>query len=257
MNPYETEKLLGEYLLFHYGKAAEVLPYEFGPMDALNFPARTVWECIDPRRLEPGACALDLGCAVGRSSFELARVCKQVIGIDFSASFIRAAARLQAVGSVAYRYATEGDGFAEAVAEVSVEIDRSLVRFEQGDACALRQGLPRANIVHMANLVDRLPDPEACLASMKRLVLPGGQLVITSPYTWLEEFTPRDKWLSVTGGVGGLPGADASGASLRGMRRVLEPDFVLTRKLNLPFLIREHARKFQWSVAEATVWLRS
>jgi hypothetical protein len=25
---------------------------------------------------------------------------------------------------------------------------------------------------------------------------------------------------------------------------------------DLPFLIREHARKFQWSVAEATIWRR-
>jgi hypothetical protein len=25
---------------------------------------------------------------------------------------------------------------------------------------------------------------------------------------------------------------------------------------DLPFLIREHQRKFQWSVAEATIWRR-
>jgi hypothetical protein len=37
---------------------------------------------------------------------------------------------------------------------------------------------------------------------------------------------------------------------------VLDPHFTLARTLELPFLIREHARKFQWSVAQATVWIR-
>jgi hypothetical protein len=33
---------------------------------------------------------VDIGCAVGRSSFELSRGFKEVVGIDFSASFIHA-----------------------------------------------------------------------------------------------------------------------------------------------------------------------
>ena len=35
MNIYETPKLLAEYLLFHYGQDQEVLPWSFGPKDAL------------------------------------------------------------------------------------------------------------------------------------------------------------------------------------------------------------------------------
>jgi 2-polyprenyl-3-methyl-5-hydroxy-6-metoxy-1,4-benzoquinol methylase len=34
--------------------------------------------------------ALDIGCAVGRSSFELARNFKEVVGIDFSHRFVLA-----------------------------------------------------------------------------------------------------------------------------------------------------------------------
>ena len=36
----------------------------------------------------------------------------------------------------------------------------------------------------------------------------------------------------------------------------LAPDFTLVQQKDLPFLIREHARKFQWSVALGTVWQR-
>ena len=45
-NVYETEKLIGEYLIFHFGKPDELLPYGFGPHDSLDFPKRCALECI-------------------------------------------------------------------------------------------------------------------------------------------------------------------------------------------------------------------
>ena len=44
-NVYETERLIGEYLIFHYGKPDELLPYGFGPRDSLEFPTRCALEC--------------------------------------------------------------------------------------------------------------------------------------------------------------------------------------------------------------------
>ena len=45
-NVYESKKLLNEYLVFHYGSAKEVLRYDFGPKDALDFPKRCAELCI-------------------------------------------------------------------------------------------------------------------------------------------------------------------------------------------------------------------
>lgn len=42
-----------------------------------------------------------------------------------------------------------------------------------------------------ANLICRLPNPRKFLDSLKNLVEPGGIVVITSPYTWLEEYTSK------------------------------------------------------------------
>jgi hypothetical protein len=38
------------------------------------------------------------------------------------------------------------------------------------------------------------------------------------------------------------------------MGEALGREFRLERRVDVPFLIREHARKFQWSEAELTVW---
>ena len=48
-NPYESDVLLQQYLIFHYGSAEEQFPYAFGGADALDFPKRCVSEGIDVR----------------------------------------------------------------------------------------------------------------------------------------------------------------------------------------------------------------
>ncbi len=250
MNPYETERLLGEYLLFHFGTPEEILPYDFGPRAALEFAERVVSETIVGSELPAGARALDLGCAVGRSSFELARHCEEVVGIDFSASFIRAAGTLRDDGELSYYRTDEGELRTPLRARIPAGVDGSRVRFEVGDACDLRADLGSFDVVLMANLIDRLPDPARCLERLPLLVRDGGQLVIASPYTWLPEYTPRERWLGGRA-VGGAPLG-----TLDALRGRLEPTFEFRGVQDVPFLIREHARKFQWSVSQASIWRR-
>jgi putative 4-mercaptohistidine N1-methyltranferase len=247
MSAYESERLLAEYLLFHYGTAEEILPYPFGPKEALHYPVRCVTECVERTR---AGSALDLGCAVGRATFELARRCDSVVGIDLSRSFITAAQSLQRDGALPYLRTDEGDLRTELTAQVPAEINRSRVSFETGDATNLRPDLGSFDVVLMANLIDRLGDPAKCLARLPHLVNPGGELVITSPYTWLEEYTPRDHWL------GGYRGVQGSVTTLEGLQTHLAPHFDFIGTRDLPFLIREHARKFQWSVAQGSIWRR-
>ena len=250
MNPYETDKLVAEYLLFHYGLPHEVLPWDFGPASALNYPARCVCECVDIAALPQNARALDLGCAVGRSTFELARHCTEVVGIDFSRRFIEVAAVLARDGSIPYERTDEGALTTPLVASVPSNIERSRVNFEYGDAQALRESLGSFDVVLAANLIDRLVEPSRFLARLPELVKGGGQVVITSPYTWLEDFTPRENWL------GGFAADDSRRTTLDGLMAALSPHFDLVSTKDLPFLIREHARKFQWSVAQASIWRR-
>lgn len=251
VNPYESDRLLGEYLLFHYGRPEEVMPYAFGPLGALDFAVRVVNECVDAAALPPDARALDLGCAVGRSSFELARHCWEVVGIDFSSRFVEAADTLRVQGRLPYRHTTEGKITSACEAVVPAEIDRSRVSFEVGDACDLRADLGNFDVVLLINLVDRLREPRRCLERLPGLVRPGGQLVIASPFTWMEEYTPPENWLGGYYAPGGHP---VNG--METLRGSLAPDFDFVRTVEVPFLIREHVRKFQWSVSLAGVWRR-
>ena len=244
---YETERLVGEYLLFHYGKPEEILPYRFGPREALDFPARCVHDCVDTIALPRNARALDVGCAVGRSSFELARYCTEVIGIDYSQAFIDAANTLREQGLRDYHRTHEGHVQMRTNAAVNSAIDRQRVHFETGDACALRGDLGRFDIVLAANLICRLPRPMAFLERLPNLLNPGGQLILTTPFTWLESFTPVENWLG---------GTESTGDSFNALRAVLKPHFELRDSFDMPFLIRETSRKFQWTVAQASMWTR-
>ncbi|HUF63025.1 MAG TPA: putative 4-mercaptohistidine N1-methyltransferase [Verrucomicrobiales bacterium] len=251
MNIYETPRLVSEYLLFHYGSSEEILPWPGGPSAALHFPVRVVRELFRPGELPPGPRALELGCAVGRSSLELSRFCDEVAGIDFSSAFIDAAESVARSGALPYLRTDEGRLTTPLVARPPDGTRPGKVRFQQGDAMDLPGSLGAFDAVLAANLLCRLPQPDRLLSRLPNLVRAHGQLVLTTPCTWLEEFTPRQHWLG-----GFQDGAGRAVATLEGLTQALSPAFELVETRDLPFLIREHARKYQWNVAQGSLWKR-
>ncbi len=244
-NPYESDELLQQYLIFHYAKAAEQFPYGFGGADALEFPQRCVAEGIDVSALPNDARGLDLGCSVGRSTFELARYCSEVIGVDYSQAFIDAANRMKTEGMHAAWRLDEGSATTLLDLKADEAIDPNRVHFETGDAQHIRDDIGQFDVVIACNLICRLPEPMRLLRRLPQLLKPGGQLFIATPFTWLEEYTTSTNWLG-----------DGAQDSFAGLRSALEPDFELQQQWDMPFLIREHARKFQYSIAQASRWLR-
>jgi SAM-dependent methyltransferase len=109
-----------------------------------------------------------------------------------------------------------------------------------GDALSLPKTVGTFDVVLVANLIDRLSDPTKFLTQiLPKLVNPGGRVLVTSPYTWLSEFTPPKRWLK---------------DSFQHIKKLLRPHFRLLHRQNLPFLLREHRRKFQFTIADATLW---
>jgi putative 4-mercaptohistidine N1-methyltranferase len=241
---YESPQMLADYLLFHYGDIEDSMPWEFGPRTALHYPARCAALC-DKAANGHAERVLDLGCAVGKSTFELARFADEVVGIDYSHQFIRAANQLQETGVHDYQMQEEGNVAVPRTAHVSDEIDRNRVKFLHGDACNLPDDLGIFDGVLLANLLCRLPDPAACLQRVKTLIDVNGWLVFATPASWSEEYTPRDKWLA------------RNGSTLDGICQCLQPEFSLSHREDMPFVLREHRRKYQWTVAEVSVWRKA
>jgi hypothetical protein len=78
----------------------------------------------------------------------------------------------------------------------------------------------------------------------------GGVLVLVSPYSWLEEYTPKANW------IGGVVKAGVDVFSAAAVSDVLSAHFDKVSETDMPFLIREHSRKFQWGCSHAVVWRR-
>jgi 5-histidylcysteine sulfoxide synthase/putative 4-mercaptohistidine N1-methyltranferase len=242
---YETDDAVAQYCDAHFG------PDKFG---VANFPAQLVRICVEAMGDRPKHRALDLGCAVGRASFELARHFDFVSGVDFSARFIRIAYQLQEKGVIHYQLPEEG----EIVSFHEQRLDEfglgglgEKIEFFQGDAHNLKPQFSGYDLALAANLLDRLYDPARFLGTIHRRIVPGGLLVIASPYTWLEEFTRKENW------VGGVRRAGEPFTTLEGLQEQLGANFRLHGEpRDLPFVIRETARKFQHTISQVTVWER-
>ena len=244
-NPYESDSLLHQYLVFHYAPADIQFPHDLSAQEAVGFPQKCVSIGLDADNIPNKKRALDIGCAVGRSTFELARTFAEVIGIDQSQAFVDAANELKLNGRYPATMHEEGSRARDLDVLVDEAIDRDKVSFRTGDAQELPPDLGRFDAVLGCNLICRLPQPRALLQRLPDLVKPGGQLFLTTPFTWMKEYTPRANWL-------GQDGQD----SFEALKAGLDPDFSLDRKFDLPFLIREHSRKFKYGVALASRWIR-
>ena len=119
------------------------------------------------------------------------------------------------------------------------------MEFFQGDATNLKPQFTGYDLILAANLLDRLYDPKRFLETIHQRLNPGGILVITSPYTWLEEFTKKENWL---GGFrkGGEPCMTLDALSDSWRR------FPAGCAAGRGIRIRETRRKFQHTVSELT-----
>jgi Uncharacterized conserved protein len=240
---YESDALASQYAEFHYGERY---------FDVANFPQQLARLAIELAGAARRGKALDLGCATGRASFELARHFAQVDGVDFSARLINLGVQLQQQGRLRYTLTDEGDLVSyhtRDLASMGLAEVADRVSFLQGDACNLKPILTGYDLILAANLIDRLYSPRQFLHQVHERLNPSGILIIASPYTWLEEHTPKDEWL------GGFKRDGESVTTLDGLHEVLDAHFELIRgPEEIPFVIRETRRKFQHSLSEVTCW---
>jgi 5-histidylcysteine sulfoxide synthase/putative 4-mercaptohistidine N1-methyltranferase len=253
---YESSDLLSQYLLLHLAQENEIFPFASAPREAFRFPqrcAQAVIETAQKLRI-PMSKALDIGCAVGGSSFALSEFYSEVVGVDLSATFISAAKKLKDNATLEFLRKDQGELTTKLRVQRPPTSRPDRLRFMEADACALPKELFDFDAVLMANLLCRLPNPRACLEAMsgpQGVVKRGGLLVLASPYSWLEQHTSKNSWL------GGQTQEGQRLSSPEEIQRLLNANFRLLEEREMPLLIREHERKYQYIVSHLMIWQRT
>jgi 5-histidylcysteine sulfoxide synthase/putative 4-mercaptohistidine N1-methyltranferase len=238
---YESDALVSQYCEFQYGDMH---------FNVENFALKCAK--IACSFAEKRVKALDLGCATGRASFELAKLFESVEGIDFSVRFIGVGSKLKTDGYVAFESRQEGEITKQkkvTLHELGYEDVAKKVDFWQGDACNLKPNFSGYDLVMATNLIDRLYNPYLFLETIHERINDGGILVLTSPYTWQENSTPKELW------IGGY--YDDEGKEVRTfehLKEILEKEFDFLHREDVAFVIKETSRKYQHSIAELSVW---
>jgi SAM-dependent methyltransferase/uncharacterized protein YbaR (Trm112 family) len=138
---------------------------------------------------------LDLGCAAGRSSFDLAATHPDalVLGIDRHLALLRLAqGALQ--GRISYPRRRIGLVYDRRQFPISPQ-GAERVDFWACDATALPLADAGIDRIAALNLLDCLPQPLALLTELARILRPGGDALLATPYDWSPRATPPHTWI--------------------------------------------------------------
>eukprot|EP00283_Hemiselmis_rufescens_P006335 CAMPEP_0173421868 /NCGR_PEP_ID=MMETSP1357-20121228/2804_1 /TAXON_ID=77926 /ORGANISM="Hemiselmis rufescens, Strain PCC563" /LENGTH=756 /DNA_ID=CAMNT_0014384829 /DNA_START=6 /DNA_END=2272 /DNA_ORIENTATION=+ len=192
-----SQDLIHSSMASHYGLTTDVLPWEFGPSGA-NFVTMIADLCTAKATALslPLNRALDIGCSVGGSSFQLALSYNEVHGVDASSEKIEAASEIKREGQRSYLRRDDDNFATEIVASVDTMVDRTKVSFHAEDASHLSpQAFGQFDLILLANILEHTPHPSSILDKASRLSAPGGLVVVACSNFWTEAETPRAEWL--------------------------------------------------------------
>jgi uncharacterized protein YbaR (Trm112 family)/SAM-dependent methyltransferase len=167
---------LSIYMDNHWGDRAEPAP---------DGPGAGFAEAIIAKLAERAAhrvgLAVELGCSVGRMVAELARGADHVVGLDLQFGAVRRARHLLAGESVSYLRRVVGREYLPAIAHGLAISQTTLLCGDALDPPLIPAVYGR---VVALNLLDSVRQPRQLLSVVDGLCAPGGELILTSPYSW-------------------------------------------------------------------------
>jgi SAM-dependent methyltransferase/uncharacterized protein YbaR (Trm112 family) len=140
--------------------------------------------------------ALDIGCAVGRLSFELSRTHDRVIGVDTSPAFIAKAREICRSKEVDFDLVVEGHLCEHRHLSLDRKWNFEHVDFIVADALALP--FPGQSFAGAAaiNLLEKVPNPLKHLKEVNRVLKTDESMFLFSdPFSWDPAFSRPELWL--------------------------------------------------------------
>lgn len=177
----------------HYG--------DFDPVEPEN-PAMkpgsilTIFEkALQLPHAAPDEMIIDMGCAVGRTSFELAEVHDlPVLGIDLNFGMLKSATQI--LNNNRYVYPKRKTGVVFETRQFPVHFPRrDKVDFWVCDALNLPFKNNSFSFGLSFNLLDCVPNPVMLLMETTRIMKKNSDIILTTPYDWSEGATPYENWV--------------------------------------------------------------
>jgi SAM-dependent methyltransferase/uncharacterized protein YbaR (Trm112 family) len=204
---YGSGPMLSSYLWSHYSEF-------FNGPDATD--AYKIWaQGFSPQ----DGWALDIGCSVGRLTFELTKTHEKAVGVDTSLSFIRAARKLAAQKRLEFDLILEGKITQKRSSDLDSAYGFDNAEFIVADAMALPFKSNRFATAASINILEKVPDPLKHLQEANRVMdKTKAQFLFSDPFSWDEAVSSPDLWL------GGRNSGPYEGYGIDNICRLLQDD---------------------------------
>jgi len=232
---------LSTYATAHWGDRASA-----DPIAAAGSLASVTATALAMLPAPPSGRWLDLGCALGRSCFELVGAgAELVVGVDLNMSMLRRAEQLRRTGRLEWPRRRVGLVFDRTTA-----IHEAARTDQVAFVCADVLALPFADGAFAGalslNVLDCVPSPLGHLLELGRVMAAGAPALLSTPYDWSASATEMEHW------IGGHSQRSATaGASEPELRRILSVEraagvdtglVIVDERDGVPWQLRLNAR---------------
>jgi SAM-dependent methyltransferase len=233
------ESHLGAYLDSHYGEFA-VGSFQRQQWESASGYWDKIVEFASPGQDKKYGLSLDVGCSVGRCTFELARLSRIAVGLDLRFEPVRLAAKFEREKKVVVHRRVHGLKFEEY--ETSFKPSQNAF-FMVADCLDPPFTMEQFDVVTSLNLIDTIKFPLMLLGQINALLCSGGTLVLSSPYEWRADITNPVEWLD----RGDLDGPLMLRGILEGnLLPELDMKYDIEKVLDAVWSLRNHDR--YWSI---------
>lgn len=138
--------------------------------------------------------SLDLGCAAGRTSFDLAdRTLDLVLGIDLNWPLLKIARGVIGQGVARYPHRRIGNRYEPRILSAPLDTE-GRADFWVADALNLPFAAGTFRRVMALNLLDCVSSPTGAVQEANRILAPGGHMFLATPFDWAPHATPAAAW---------------------------------------------------------------
>lgn len=184
---YNSKNMLSAYLWSHFSEF-------FNGPDATDAYKR--WSsCFQ----ENSGWALDIGCSVGRISFEMSKTHSYAIGMDTSLPFITHARKILKQKKLEFDMIIEGHITQKRSCDLDHSWNYDRVEFIVADAMALPFPENSFSTVTSVNILEKVPEPLEHLRSVNTVLKnEKAMFLFSDPFSWDESVSSPEKWLGGT-----------------------------------------------------------